>query len=93
MPPDPLPAALCDAAGQPVLLAGPDLLTAPPRTLAVDDGPPVEVRGWAGPWPVVQRWWAPGGVAGSRLQVLCADGTAFLLFARAGRWEVTGAYD
>jgi hypothetical protein len=32
-------------------------------------------------------------VVGSRLQVLRADGTAFLLFARAGRWEVTGAYD
>jgi len=93
VPPDPLPAALCDAAGQPVLLAGPDLLTAPPHTLAVDDEPSVEVRGWAGPWPVVQRWWAPGSVVGSRLQVLCADGTAFLLFARAGRWEVTGAYD
>ena len=93
VPPDPLPAALCDAAGQPVLLAGPDLLTAPPHTLAVDDEPPVEVRGWAGPWPVVQRWWAPGSVVGSRLQVLRADGTAFLLFARAGRWEVTGAYD
>ena len=53
----------------------------------------VEVRGWAGPWPVVQRWWAPDGVAGSRLQVLRADGAAFLLFARAGRWEVAGVYD
>jgi hypothetical protein len=41
----------------------------------------------------VQRWWAPEGRAGSRLQVLCADGTAFLLVGRTGRWEVAGVYD
>jgi protein ImuB len=93
VPPDPLPADLCDAAGDPVHLATPDLLTAAPRTLAVDGGPPRDVHGWAGPWPVAQRWWAPDGVAGSRLQVLRADGAAFLLFARAGRWEVAGVYD
>ena len=93
VPPDPLPADLCDAAGDPVHLATPDLLTAAPRTLAVDGGPPRDVHGWAGPWPVAQRWWAPDGVAGSRLQVLRADGAAFLLFAHADRWEVAGVYD
>ena len=93
VPPEPLPADLRDVTGQPVQLAAPDLLTAPPCTLAVDDGPPEEVRGWAGPWPVAQRWWVPGAVAGSRLQVLRADGAAFLLFGCAGRWEVVGAYD
>jgi protein ImuB len=93
VPPDPLPAQLCDAAGRPVHLAVPDLLTAPPHTLAVDGGAPEEVRGWAGPWPVWQRWWAPDGTAGSRLQVVRADGAAFLLVARDGRWWVTGVYD
>jgi protein ImuB len=93
VPPDPLPAELRDVAGNPVLLAAPDLLTAAPRTLAVDGGPPAEVRGWAGPWPLWQRWWAPDTTAGSRLQVLRADGTAFLLVARLQRWEVTGVYD
>ena len=93
VPPEPLPADLRDVAGQPVQLAASDLLTAPPCTLAVDGGPPEEVRGWAGPWPVAQRWWVPGAVAGSRLQVLRADGAAFLLFGCAGQWEVAGAYD
>jgi protein ImuB len=88
-----LPADLRDAAGRPVFLAAPDLLTAPPHTLAVDGSPPAEVRGWAGPWPLWQRWWAPGSGAGSRLQVLRTDGTAFLLVARSQRWEVTGVYD
>jgi protein ImuB len=91
--PDPLPTQLCDAAGRPVHLAAPDLLTAPPHSLVIDGGPPGDVQGWAGPWPGWQRWWAPDSVAGSRLQVVRADGAAFLLVARDGRWWVTGVYD
>jgi protein ImuB len=93
VPADPPPAQLCDAAGRPVRLAAPDLLTAPPHTVAVDDGPPGEVEGWAGPWPVRQRWWAPEAVQASRLQVVRADGAAFLLVARDERWWVAGVYD
>ena len=93
VPRDPLPAQLCDAAGRPVRLVVPDLLSAPPATLAVDGDPPEAVQGWAGPWPVWQRWWAPDGVAGSRLQVVRADGSAFLLVAHDERWWVTGVYD
>jgi protein ImuB len=93
VPPEPLPAELCDEDGNPVRLTAPDLLTAPPHTLAVDSGPPGEVQGWAGPWPVWQRWWAPDGSAGSRLQVVRADGAAYLLLGRDGSWWVTGVYD
>jgi protein ImuB len=120
VPPEPLPAELCDSAGNPVRLAAPDVLTASPHTLAVDGGPPAEVRGWAGPWPVWPRWWAPEGgggrgslagsvgdrgadrareptlghgTAGSRLQVVRADGAAHLLLGRDDRWWVTGTYD
>jgi len=93
VPSDPLPAELYDAAGRPVRLTAPDLLTAPPHALAVDGGPAVDVHGWAGPWPVWQRWWTPGAAAGSRLQVVRADEAAFLLLARDGRWWVTGVYD
>ncbi|HXV92910.1 MAG TPA: DNA polymerase Y family protein [Pseudonocardia sp.] len=93
VPPEPLPAEVVDAAGGPVGLAAPDLLTAPPRRVAVDGGPSRPVRAWAGPWPLRQRWWAPDGTEGSRLQVVCDDGTALLLHARDGRWWVTGVYD
>ena len=107
VPPEPLPAELCGAAGEPVRLAAPDLLTVAPCTLAVDGGHPHDVRGWAGPWPVWQRWWAPEGEAApsrsadraqpgsavSRVQVVRADDTAVLLIFRAGRWWVTGVYD
>jgi hypothetical protein len=42
---------------------------------------------------VQQRWWSPDAVEGSRLQVLAADGAAFLLLSTGGRWWVTGIYD
>ena len=93
VPPEPLPAELRDPAGHPVGLAAPDVLTAPPHTLAVDGGPVAEVRGWAGPWPVWQRWWASDGAAATRLQVVDATGGAHLLVCRDDRWWVTGVYD
>jgi protein ImuB len=93
VPPQPPPAALRDAAGQPVLLTAPDLLSAPPHEVAVAGGRWREVRGWAGPWPLRQRWWAPDGVDGSRMQLACADGVALLLMGRDDRWWVSGVYD
>jgi protein ImuB len=93
VPPDPLPAQLCDAGEELVGLAAPDLLTAAPHTVAVDGGALQRVQGWAGPWPLQQRWWASDGIAASRLQVVRADGAALLLLARGGRWWVAGVYD
>ena len=93
VPPAPLPAELLDAAGRPVMPTAPDLLTAAPHRIAVDGGSFREVTGWAGPWPLAQRWWVPGAVAGSRLQVALDDGTALLLLSREGWWWVTGVYD
>ena len=93
VPVDPLPAVVVDAAGGPVGLAESDLLTAPPHRVAVDGGPAREVRGWAGPWPLRQRWWVPDAVDGTRLQVVLDDDSALLLLAREARWWVVGVYD
>ena len=93
VPPQPPPAELRDAAGQPVLLTAPDLLSAPPHQVAVAGGRWREVQGWAGPWPLLQRWWAPDGADGSRMQLACADGVALLLMGRDDRWWVSGVYD
>ena len=38
------------------------------------------VRGWAGPWPVVERWWEPGaGRRRAHLQVELDEAPALLL--------------
>ncbi|MER7438943.1 hypothetical protein ABT341_30055, partial [Pseudonocardia alni] len=93
VPPDPVPVRLLAADGAEVCPAAPDLLDGVPRRVA-GGGPDREVTGWAGPWPVHARWWAPDGPGPAvRLQVVLADGTALLLVHRGGRWEVAGVYD
>jgi protein ImuB len=91
--PQPLPAELTAADGSPILLRAPDLLFGLPGSVAVDGGAPRRVQGWAGPWPVQQRWWATGRTETSRLQVALDDGGALLLLFRDGRWWVIGEYD
>jgi protein ImuB len=93
VPPEPLPAELLDAAGRPVWLARSDQLSADPHRLVIDGGAARTIEGWAGPWPVRQRWWSPDAVTASRLQLLCPEGDAFLLIHRDGRWWISGIYD
>ncbi|MGI9002532.1 MAG: DNA polymerase Y family protein [Pseudonocardia sp.] len=93
VPPQHLPVQLLDSAGNPVRLTAPDLLSAPPHHVVDAGGRSRAVHGWAGPWPLWQRWWVSDGVEGSRLQVALDDGVALLLLAREGRWWITGVYD
>jgi protein ImuB len=51
------------------------------------------VVAWAGPWPVEERWWDAGGARRlARLQVVTADGQAWLVACERGRWWVEAAY-
>jgi len=93
VPAEPFPVQLHAADGQPVVLRTADQLSAEPHRLTGDGRAAVEITGWAGPWPVWRRWWTPGAPVAGRLQVMCADGSAFLLLASGGRWWVTGVYD
>ncbi|MGH3469856.1 MAG: DNA polymerase Y family protein, partial [Thermocrispum sp.] len=101
--PKPVRAAVVDRRGMPVRLTGRGELTAAPNRVAVDGGPLREVSGWAGPWPLDERWWAPGaGGPRARVQVVLADqagngpaGRALLLVCRdeqSPRWLVEGEY-
>nr|WP_205807602.1 DNA polymerase Y family protein [Micromonospora sp. HNM0581] len=57
-------------------------------------GGPVEIVGWAGPWPVDERWWAPAEARRrARFQVRLADGSALLLAVESGRWLLEAIYD
>src|SRR5690606_29877582 len=84
--PAPVPVAVHDRDGRPVVLGPRQVLSAPPSRLAMGGDPPVAVTGWAGPWPVEERWWAPGESRRSaRFQVALADGRALLLALTTGR--------
>lgn len=92
--PQPLAAAVHDDAGEPVVVSARLQLSAAPARLTVGTGRPGEIVGWAGPWPVDERWWAPAEARRrARFQVCLADGAALLLAVEAGQWLVEAIYD
>lgn len=97
VPAEPVYAEVSDAAGRPVVVTDRYVLSTAPASVARSGGGPLPVRGWAGPWPVDQRWWdAVFGWRGSRLQVLLGgegEETALLLLHSNDRWSVIGSYD
>ncbi|MFG3686343.1 DNA polymerase Y family protein [Micromonospora sp. NPDC047740] len=92
--PAPLLATVHDAAGEPVVVSARLAVSAAPARLAVGTGRPAEIVGWAGPWPVDERWWAPAEARRrARFQVCLADGAALLLAVESGQWLVEAIYD
>jgi protein ImuB len=89
---EPPRAELVDAEGNAMVVSGRGLLDAAIDRLSVDGGPWQEVVGWAGPWPVTERWWEVRRRR-ARLQVVTADGVARLLCSERGRWWVEAVYD
>jgi protein ImuB len=85
-------AEVVDADGGAVEVSGRGLLTAGVERLSVDGGPWQPVVGWAGPWPVTERWWSVRRRR-ARLQVVTADGVARLLCSERGEWWVEALYD
>jgi protein ImuB len=83
--------------GEEIKVTGWHLLTGIPRQVTTP-GISGDVHGWAGPWPVVERWWDAGSARrAARLQVVVrneeAVHTAMLLLREGGRWLVEGIYD
>jgi protein ImuB len=82
-----------DADGTPVGVSARLELTGEPASLLIDNGR-LEITGWAGPWPVDERWWASTEARRwARFQVAVADGRAFLLCLGRGHWSVQAIYD
>ncbi|HEX2299433.1 MAG TPA: DNA polymerase Y family protein [Pseudonocardiaceae bacterium] len=99
----PRPAEVLDDAGRGVGVSDRGVLTGVPYRVAVNGRPPRRVLSWAGPWPVEERWWEPGGGRRCvRLQaVLDAEpgsgrddeALAVLLTRTDGCWQVEGIYE
>jgi protein ImuB len=89
---EPAPVALLDRRGASVSVGVRGALSSEPARLGFASGLVTEVIWWAGPWPLVERWWeTPRRRA--HLQVLTRDGRAFLLVFEATRWWLAGVYD
>lgn len=89
-----MPVALIDAGGTPVAVDPRGAITAAPASFAVAGSAPAPVRAWAGPWPVVERWWdAERARRVHRFQVVDHDGCAWLLVRDADGWCAEARYD
>ncbi len=89
----PVAAVVLDAAGAPVTVSGRGEVSTPPARLAVGGGRERRIEGWAGPWPVEERWWEGGGRRRARFQVVLDGGDAVLVVREAGAWWLEATYD
>lgn len=91
------PVDLLDAHGNIVTARPSGLDNAPAflRVPAAGDRPRFSTRitDWSATWPVETRWWDPETAQYRvRLQVVDAEGRAFLLCKEQGQWYLTGRY-
>ncbi|WP_188522898.1 Y-family DNA polymerase [Isoptericola cucumis] len=105
--PDPAPARVLDDAGRDVLVdvrlamsGEPDVVTwlpglpGQPGQPGATEAVARRVVGWAGPWPLAERWWSAGdGKRRVYLQVVLDDGRGLLVAQSGGDWHVEAVYD
>jgi protein ImuB len=90
---DGLAAVVADEQGRPVVVGGRGELSAAPATLTIDAGPAQVITGWAGPWPLDERWWDEHRHRRlARFQVVTADGAAHLVVVERQHWHVLASY-
>jgi hypothetical protein len=85
-------AEVVDEAGRALGVSGRGLLTGEPARLSVEGGAWQPITGWAGPWPVTERWWSARRRR-ARVQVVTADGVARLLCTERAQWWIEALYD
>jgi protein ImuB len=86
-------AEVTDDAGRAVTVTGRCALSAEPAHLTIDGEPVGRVTGWAGPWPLAERWWDPAAARRrARFQLLTGDGRAWLAAVQDGRWLIEAGY-
>lgn len=91
--PEPQLVELSDSRGHMVGVNGRGVLSCVPVSIAVGGGPRWDIRSWAGPWCIDERWWDPTGHRRrARLQVL-VDSGAHLLSLESGQWRLEATYD
>lgn len=92
--PVPQTVQLCGTDGRRVEVDARLRMSADPAVVWWPDGTSqTAVTGWAGPWPVVQRWWSGEPHRAVYLQATLADGRAVLLALRDGAWALEARYD
>jgi protein ImuB len=86
-------ADVTDEAGDAVTVTGRCVISGTPAWLAADGEPTLRITGWAGPWPLSERWWDRAAARRrARFQLLTSDGRAWLASVQDGRWLIEAGY-
>ena len=87
------PIDVFDVAGEPLAISGRGEVSADPAMVVIA-GERRRVVAWAGPWPLLERWWDPRHRRRmARMQVVLEDGRAHLIAVEQRRWWLMGSYD
>ncbi|MDF1602067.1 DNA polymerase Y family protein [Nocardioides sp. YIM 152315] len=90
----PWPAEVVGTGGRPVSVDARGAVLGEPARFRPEPGDWMPVAAWAGPWPVEELWWEPGGRRVARFQVVGVDGRAWLMtWESPGTWWTEAAYD
>lgn len=95
----PRPAVVLTDDRQPVKIDDRGVLNGAPAWFGAQPGSErsietLPVDGWAGPWPVSERWWDESQARTlTRFQLVGADGSAWLVVADGDRWWIEARYD
>jgi hypothetical protein len=88
----PVPLQLRDEADRPVVLNSRGVLSAAPSAVIFSSPLRREIIWFAGPWPLVERWWSRHRRR-AHVQMVLASGEALLVAAESNRWWLVGIYD
>lgn len=88
----PVPLQVRDGENRPVVLGTRGTLSGPPASVVFATPLRRDIVWYAGPWPLVERWWSRRRRR-AHLQVVLAGGEALLVATEAGRWWLVGVYD
>ena len=90
--PVPIPVEVVDEEGRLVRVSGRGLLSAVPVTLR-QGGRAEALAGWAGPWPVEERWWdGSRATRSARFQLLTDGGRLVLAAVERQQWQLVAEY-
>lgn len=93
--PNPLPALVVGAHGQPIGVSGRGVLNAAPEQFRPNEREGLqEIAAWAGPWPIDELWWDEANARRvARFQIVGTDGRAWLMAVESGQWWTEASYD
>ena len=70
------------------------MLDAPPATVRLPGESPSPITGWAGPWPLEERWWdVQSARRQARLQLITESGRALLVTLESSTWWLESSWD